>query len=200
MQSPIPYLTATTPWHCLRPRRQDWLWAMSTDKVYGFDTELTLMKILTVVNRVCYRLVVLWWKRKHRQVLMSPSKKKKKTPLSPLCVALSLPNVPLADKDTSVVDALGKSKLEDLCLKPPLQEILDLQAQDIIELHLTLIEHTDSHQTPEQSVTWKTTNIHKTSFKHTTTETCSKIYAEQEYWPHWRGIRDTMVKSDTLYI
>lgn len=110
--------------------------------------------------------------------------KQKKPPLSQLCVALSLPNVPLADKDTSVVDALGKSKLEDLCLKPPLQEILDLQAQDIIELHLTLIEHTDSHQTPEQSVTWKTTRIHKTSFKHTTTETYSKIFAEQEYWPH----------------
>lgn len=127
------------------------------------------MKILTVVNRVFYRLVVLWWKRKHRQVLMSPSnkeKEKKKEPLSPLCVALSLPNVPLADKDTSVVDTLGKSKLEDLCLKPPLQEILDLQAQDIIELHLTLIEHTDSHQTPEQSVTWKTTHIYKMSFKH----------------------------------
>lgn len=119
---------------------------------------------------------------------MSPSKKtkqnKKNEPLSLLSVALSLPNVPLADKDTSVVDALGKSKLEDLCLKPPLQEILDLQAQDIIELHLTLIEHTNSHQTPEQSVTWKTTHIHKRSFKHTTTETCSKIYAEQEYWPH----------------
>lgn len=83
--------------------------------------------------------------------------------------------MPLADKDTSVVDALGKSKLEDLCLKPPLQEILDLQAQDIIELHLTLIEHTDSHQTPEQSVTWKTTRIHKTSFKHTTRDVLKNL-------------------------
>ena len=63
--------------------------------------------------------------------------------------------MPLADEDTGMVDALGESELEDLCLQPPLQEIFNLQAQDVIELHLTLIQHTDPHQTPEQSITWK---------------------------------------------
>lgn len=39
-------------------RWQDWLWAMSTDKVYGFDTELTLLK-LTDLSGECYTLMVL---------------------------------------------------------------------------------------------------------------------------------------------
>lgn len=83
---------------------------------------------------------------------MSPSKH-----LSPKIFYIysrSLPNVPLADKDTGMVDTLSKAKLEDLCLQPPLQEIFNLQTQDVIELHLTLIQHTDSHQTPQQGITW----------------------------------------------
>lgn len=60
----------------------------------------------------------------------------------------------LADKNAGMVNALGKSELEDLRLQPPLQEILDLQTQDVIELHLTLIQHTDPHQTPEQGITY----------------------------------------------
>lgn len=64
--------------------------------------------------------------------------------------------MPLADKDTGMVDTLGESELEDLGLQPPLQEILNLQTQDVIELHLTLIQHTDPHQTPEQSIAWVT--------------------------------------------
>lgn len=63
--------------------------------------------------------------------------------------------MPLADKDTGVVDALGESELENLRLQPPLQEIFNLQTQDVIELHLTLVEHTDPHQTSEQGITWK---------------------------------------------
>lgn len=65
--------------------------------------------------------------------------------------------MPLADKDTGMVDALGKPELEDLCLQPPLQEIFNLQTQDVIELHLTLVQHTDPHQTSEQGITWTTT-------------------------------------------
>lgn len=68
-----------------------------------------------------------------------------------------LPDVSLADEDTSMVDTLGKSKLEDLRLQSPLQEVLNLQTQDVIELHLTLIKHTNPHQTPEQSITWEIT-------------------------------------------
>lgn len=40
-------------------------------------------------------------------------------------------------KDMGMVDALGKFKLEDLCLQPPLQENFNLQTQDVIQLHLT---------------------------------------------------------------
>lgn len=65
--------------------------------------------------------------------------------------------MPLADKDASMVDALGKSKLEDLSLQPPLQEIFNFQTEDVIQLHLTLVQHTDPHQTPEQSITWEST-------------------------------------------
>ena len=60
--------------------------------------------------------------------------------------------MPLADKDTGMVDALGESELEDLGLQPSLQEVFNLQAEDVIQLHLTLVEHTDSDQTPQQSI------------------------------------------------
>lgn len=66
---------------------------------------------------------------------------------------LNLPNVPLADKDTGMMDALGKAELEDLSLQPPLQEILNLQTQNVIELHLALIQHTNPHETSEQGIT-----------------------------------------------
>lgn len=67
---------------------------------------------------------------------------------------INVPDVPLADKHAGVVDALGQSELENLSLKPPLQEVLNLQTQDIIQLHLGLIQHTDTHQTPEQGITY----------------------------------------------
>lgn len=63
--------------------------------------------------------------------------------------------MPLADQNTGMMDALGKSKLEDLRLQPPLQEIFNLQTQDVIQLHLTLVQYTNPHQAPEQSITCK---------------------------------------------
>ena len=39
-----------------------------------------------------------------------------------------------------------------LGLQTSLQEILDFQAENVIQLHLALIQHSDPHQTPEQSV------------------------------------------------
>lgn len=65
-----------------------------------------------------------------------------------------LPDVPLTDEHAGVMDALGQAKLEDLSLQPPLQEILHFQAQNVIELHLSLIQHSNTHQTPEQGVTY----------------------------------------------
>ena len=59
----------------------------------------------------------------------------------------------LADQDTGMVDALGKPELEDLGLQPPLQEVFNLQAEDVIQLHLTLVQDTDSDKTSQQGIT-----------------------------------------------
>ena len=40
---------------------------------------------------------------------------------------INLPNVSLSDQNTSVMNALSKSKFEDLCLKTTLQEIFNLK-------------------------------------------------------------------------
>jgi len=61
-------------------------------------------------------------------------------------------DVTLADEDTGVVDRLGESQLEDLGLEPPLQEVLDLEAEHEIELHVILVEDTDADQAPEQCI------------------------------------------------
>lgn len=58
---------------------------------------------------------------------------------------MSLPDMSLADEDAGVVDALGQAEFEDLCLQPALQEVLHLQTQDVIELHLPFIQHPDAH-------------------------------------------------------
>lgn len=63
------------------------------------------------------------------------------------------PNVPLANEDTSMMDALGKSALEHLSLQSALQEILDLEGQDVIETHLGLVEHTNTDETTDEGVT-----------------------------------------------
>ena len=67
--------------------------------------------------------------------------------------SLHIPNMPLSDLNASMMDALGESELEDLGLKTPFQEVLNTQTKHVIELHLALIKHTDTHQTSEQGVT-----------------------------------------------
>ena len=42
-------------------------------------------------------------------------------------IMLSVPNVPLPDQDTGVVDGLGQATLENLSLETTLQEILDFE-------------------------------------------------------------------------
>ena len=69
----------------------------------------------------------------------------------------NVPDVPLADKDTSVVDGLGQTTLEDLSLKAALQEVLDLQGQHVIETHAGLVEHTDTDETADKGVTLEET-------------------------------------------
>lgn len=68
-----------------------------------------------------------------------------------------LPDVPLLDQDTSVVDGLGETELVDAGLEAALQEVLDLKGQDVIELHAGLVENTDADETANQGVTLEKT-------------------------------------------
>lgn len=85
---------------------------------------------------------------------------------------LSDSNVPLTNKDTSVMYRLGKStsnqhfdtrtrrkrnppELEHLSLQTTLQKVLSLQCQHVIESHALIIEHTDSDQSSNQGVTFE---------------------------------------------
>ena len=62
-----------------------------------------------------------------------------------------------ADQDTSVVNRLGKTELEDLGLEAALEEVVDLEAQNVIELLLGLVEHTNADETANQGVTLEQT-------------------------------------------
>lgn len=71
--------------------------------------------------------------------------------------AVCIPDVALLDQDTGVVDRLGETELVDTGLQAALQEVLDLQGQDIIELHAGLIEHTNTDETANQGITLEET-------------------------------------------
>jgi len=64
-----------------------------------------------------------------------------------------IPDVTLADQDTGVVDRLGETELVDAGLETALQEVLDLEGQDVIELHAGLVEDTDTDETANKGVT-----------------------------------------------
>lgn len=64
-------------------------------------------------------------------------------------------DVALTDQDTGVVDALGKSELEDLSLQATLQEIFNLQTQDVIQLGLGVVEDTNADQATDQGVSFE---------------------------------------------
>ncbi|KAH3660611.1 hypothetical protein OGATHE_004943 [Ogataea polymorpha] len=66
---------------------------------------------------------------------------------------LSHSNVSLGDQDPSVVNGLGKTKLENLGLQSSLKEVLNLQGQNVIQLHLVFWQDTDSDQSSDQGVT-----------------------------------------------
>lgn len=51
-----------------------------------------------------------------------------------------------------MMEGLGQSQLEDLGLQATLQEVLDLEAQHVIELHAGLVQHSDADQTTQQRV------------------------------------------------
>ena len=58
----------------------------------------------------------------------------------------------LSDEDAGVVDGLGQTQLEDLRLEAALQEVLLTKTQHVIQLHLVLVQHTDTHQATQQGV------------------------------------------------
>jgi hypothetical protein len=58
----------------------------------------------------------------------------------------------LADQHTGVMDGLGKSQFEHLGLQAALQEVLNLQAQHVIELHAALVQHTNTHEATEKCI------------------------------------------------
>lgn len=61
-------------------------------------------------------------------------------------------DVPLPDEDAGVVDGLGQPQLEHLGLEAALQEVLDLEAQHVIELHPALVQDADADQAAEERV------------------------------------------------
>lgn len=63
----------------------------------------------------------------------------------------------LLDEDTGVVDGLGKTELVDTGLETTLQKVLDLQGQDVIELHAGLVKDTDTDQTANEGVSFEQT-------------------------------------------
>ena len=69
----------------------------------------------------------------------------------------AIPDVTLLDQDTSVVDRLGETELVDTGLETALQEVLDVQGQDVIELHARLVEDTNTDQTANQGITFEET-------------------------------------------
>jgi hypothetical protein len=62
-------------------------------------------------------------------------------------------DVALADEDTSVVDRLGESELEDLGLETALKEVLGLEGKDVVETHARVVEDTDANETADKGVT-----------------------------------------------
>jgi hypothetical protein len=56
-----------------------------------------------------------------------------------------------------VVNALCQTTLKHLGLQSPLQEVLYLEGQHVIETHARFVEHTDSHKSADDGVTLEET-------------------------------------------
>lgn len=54
------------------------------------------------------------------------------------------PDMALSDENSGMMDGLCKTKFKHLGLETSLEEVLKAQTQNVIELHLVLIQHTDS--------------------------------------------------------
>ena len=51
----------------------------------------------------------------------------------------------MTDENASMVDGLGEAELEHLRLKATFKEVLNFQAEHVIQLHFVLSQHSNSH-------------------------------------------------------
>lgn len=58
-----------------------------------------------------------------------------------------LPNMPLPDQNSGMMDGLRQASFEHLRLQTTLQEVLNLQTKHIIEFHLFFIQYSNTNQT-----------------------------------------------------
>ncbi|EGW14258.1 hypothetical protein I79_025300 [Cricetulus griseus] len=56
-----------------------------------------------------------------------------------------------------MVNRFSQAQLKDLGLQLPLQEILSLQAQDVTQVHLALIQYPNANKSPQQSIAFEKT-------------------------------------------
>ena len=66
-------------------------------------------------------------------------------------------DVTLADQNTSVVDGLSETQLENLGLETTLKEIADGEGENIIELGLGLVQNTDALEATDEGGTFEHT-------------------------------------------
>ena len=59
----------------------------------------------------------------------------------------------LADKNTSVMDAVGKLSLHDEGLKSAFHELANGETEDVIELSFGVLEETKSNHSADKSLT-----------------------------------------------
>jgi len=101
---------------------------------------------------------------------------------------LSDSDVALADQDTGVVDRLGETELPDTGLETTLKEILDLEGQDVIQLHAGLVENTDTNETSNEGIAFE--------------ETLGVLLVEGEELTAWsvRNLNQHLLKSVEVFI
>ena len=72
---------------------------------------------------------------------------------------LSNTDVSLLDQHTGVVDGLGQAALEDLSLKASLEHLLAGHGEGIIQLSLSVVQQTHSHQLAQESLALELTGL-----------------------------------------
>jgi hypothetical protein len=105
-------------------------------------------------------------------------------------------DVALTDQDTSVVDRLGEAELVDESLEAALQEILNLQGQDVIELHAGLVEDTDADKAANEGVAFEQTlGVLLIESKKLTGGT-TNLGEGEEHTPHLTLVAETILANE----